>query len=74
MKKILPIKNELQGEINIPGDKSISHRAIMLSSLGNSEVEIENFLLGADCISTIDCMKKKGVEIKISGEKIFVKR
>ncbi len=73
MKKILPIENGLRGEIKIPGDKSISHRAIMISSLGNSEVEIENFLLGADCLSTIDCMKKMGVEIKIDGEKIFVK-
>ena len=73
MKKILPIENGLRGEIKIPGDKSISHRAIIISSLGNSEVEIENFLLGADCLSTIDCMKKMGVEIKICGEKIFVK-
>lgn len=73
MKKILPIENGLRGEIKIPGDKSISHRAIIISSLGNSEVEIENFLLGADCLSTIDCMKKLGVGIKISGEKILVK-
>ena len=73
MKKILPMKSGLRGEIKIPGDKSISHRAIMLSSLGNSTVEIENFLLGADCLSTIDCMKKMGVEIKIDGERIFVK-
>lgn len=73
MKKILPLGSGLRGEIKVPGDKSISHRAIMLSSLGSSEVEIENFLLGADCLSTIDCMKKMGVEIKISGKKIFVK-
>ena len=73
MKKILPVKNGLHGEIKIPGDKSISHRAVMISSLGNSEVEIENFLFGADCLSTVDCMKKLGVDIKIDGEKIFVK-
>lgn len=69
--KILPAK-KIRGEIEIPGDKSISHRAIMLSSLGNTPVEISNFLLGADCISTINCMKKLGAKIEISGEKIIV--
>ncbi len=71
MKKILPIKN-LREEITIPGDKSISHRAVMLSSLADTPVEIENFLAGADCLSTISCMKKMGVDIQI-GEKILVK-
>ena len=72
MKKILPMKHGLRGEIEIPGDKSISHRAIMLSSLGSSTVEIENFLFGADCLSTVDCMKKLGAKIEICGEKILV--
>ena len=71
MKKILPIK-KICGEIKIPGDKSISHRAIMISSLGSSPVEIENFLFGADCLSTVECMKKFGVKIEIVGDKIFV--
>lgn len=71
MKKILPIKN-FHGEIKIPGDKSVSHRAIMISSLADTTVEIENFLLGADCLSTVDCMKKMGADIKIFGEKILV--
>ena len=72
MKKILPIKN-LREEISIPGDKSISHRAVMLASLGDTPVEIENFLAGADCLSTVACMKNMGVDIQISGEKVFVK-
>ncbi len=72
MKKIFPIKN-LREEITIPGDKSISHRAIMLSSLSDTPVEIENFLAGADCLSTISCMQKMGVEIQIHGDKVFVK-
>ena len=71
MKKILPIK-KIRGEIKIPGDKSISHRAIMLSSLGETTVEIENFLSGADCLSTVEAMKNLGAKIEISGEKIFV--
>ena len=72
MKKILPIKN-LREEISIPGDKSISHRAVMLASLGDKSVEIENFLAGADCLSTVECMKNLGVDIKVEEEKIFVK-
>ena len=72
MKKIFPVTNGLHGEIEIPGDKSISHRAVMISSLADSTVEIENFLFGADCISTIDCMKKMGVDIRVSKEKVFV--
>ena len=71
MKKILPLKN-LREEIFIPGDKSISHRAIMLASLGDTPVEIENFLAGADCLSTVACMKNLGVNIQF-GKKIFVK-
>ena len=65
--------NNLQGEIKIPGDKSISHRSIIFSSLADKTVEIENFLHGADCLSTINCMKSFGVDIKIIGEKVFVK-
>ena len=72
MKKILPMNHGLRGEIEIPGDKSISHRAIMLSSLGNTPVEVSNFLLGADCLSTIECMKKLGVKIEVSADKILV--
>lgn len=70
MKKIQPLEN-FHGEIKIPGDKSISHRAIIISSLADKNVEIENFLTGADCLSTIDCMKKLGANIEV-GEKILV--
>lgn len=73
MKKIFKMNRGLHGEIKIPGDKSISHRAVMLSGLGNTPVEIENFLPGADCYSTIDCMKKLGVSIRETDGKIFVK-
>ena len=69
--KILPIEN-LRGEIKVPGDKSISHRSVIFSSLASSTVEIENFLHGADCLSTVDCMKKFGVDVQIDGEKVFV--
>ena len=46
------IKNGLHGEVNIPGDKSISHRGVMFGALANGTTEIYNFLRGADCLST----------------------
>ena len=69
--KILPIEN-LRGEIEIAGDKSISHRSIIFSSLASSTVEIENFLNAADCLSTVACMKNFGVDIKFVDKKVFV--
>ena len=50
----------LRGELSIPGDKSISHRAVMFGSLAKGTTHISNFLLGADCLSTIDCFRKMG--------------
>ena len=73
MKKILSIDHGLHGEIKIPGDKSISHRSIMISSLADSSVEVTNFLKGADCLSTIACMRSLGVKIEESAEKILIK-
>ncbi len=72
MKKILPLTHGLRGEIEIPGDKSISHRAIILSSLSNSHVEVSNFLAAADCMSTVKCMKALGAKIRQSGEKLLI--
>ena len=54
----------LAGEVTIPGDKSISHRAIMLGALSSGTTEITNFLQGADCLSTIDCFRKLGISIE----------
>ena len=56
----------LKGEINIPGDKSISHRSIMLGSIAQGTTEITHFLKGADCLSTIGCFRRMGIEIEES--------
>lgn len=72
MKRILPLNHGLRGEIKIPGDKSVSHRSIILSSLGDSPVEVTNFLSGADCLSTVACMRALGAKIERSGEKILI--
>lgn len=62
----------LKGEIVVPGDKSISHRAVMFGSIAKGLTEIHNFLQGADCLSTIACFKKMGISIENKGDKVFV--
>ena len=54
----------LWGEITVPGDKSISHRAVMLASLAEGTTEVTNFLKGADCISTIRAFQAMGIDIE----------
>lgn len=63
---------KLQGEIAIPGDKSISHRAVMFGSLAKGTTHISNFLAGADCLATIDCFRKMGIEIEQDGTNVTV--
>ena len=71
VKKIYPA-NGLKGEVTIPGDKSISHRSIMLGSIASGTTEITHFLNGADCLSTIDCFRKMGIEIEEQPDCILV--
>lgn len=54
----------LKGELTVPGDKSISHRSIMLGSLAKGTTEVTGFLQGADCLSSISCFQKMGIEIE----------
>lgn len=61
---ILHKAKRLKGEITVPGDKSISHRAVMFGALSEGRTEISNFLQGADCLSTIDCFRRLGIEIE----------
>ncbi|MCM1266373.1 MAG: 3-phosphoshikimate 1-carboxyvinyltransferase [Bacteroidales bacterium] len=63
---------QLKGEVTIPGDKSISHRAVMFGSLAEGLTEVTNFLQGADCLSTIDAFRKMGIEIENTPEKILI--
>lgn len=72
MNKIIKPKKKLSGIINVPGDKSISHRSIMLGAISEGITEIEGFLNGDDCISTISCFKKLGIKIEHNNNKIKV--
>lgn len=54
----------VRGEVTVPGDKSISHRSVMFGSIARGTTEIHGFLEGADCLSTISCFRKMGIEIE----------
>lgn len=60
--------DRLQGEVTVPGDKSISHRSIMLGSLAKGTTEVTGFLQGADCLSSISCFQKMGIDINNNPE------
>ena len=60
----------LKGTVRVPGDKSISHRSIMFGALAEGTTQVTNFLKGADCLSTIACFQKMGIEIVHDGEEI----
>ena len=62
----------LKGEVTVPGDKSISHRAVMLGSIASGTTEIHHFLQGADCLSTISCFRRMGIEIENRGNLVLV--
>ncbi|UMZ73224.1 3-phosphoshikimate 1-carboxyvinyltransferase [Natranaerofaba carboxydovora] len=63
MVEIIDATNPLKGKYKVPGDKSISHRAAILSSISEDTVKIFGYSNGKDCLSTLDCMEKLGVHI-----------
>ncbi len=69
---LLQQANKLNGEITIPGDKSISHRAVMFGSLAKGTTRVTHFLQGADCLSTISCFRKLGIEIENHPDEILI--
>lgn len=62
----------LKGVLTVPGDKSISHRAVMFGSLAQGTTRISHFLEGADCLSTISCFRKMGIDIERNGAEILI--
>lgn len=68
----LTAKNSLKGEVTIPGDKSISHRSIMFGSIADGTTEVTHFLEGADCLSTISCFQKMGIEIERTKDTVII--
>lgn len=72
MKTIKPVER-FEGEFDLPGDKSITHRAIMLNGGAEGEAVITNALMGGDCLSTCQCMRALGAEIEIDGTTLRVR-
>ena len=64
--------NGLKGDLKVPGDKSISHRALMLGAISQGTTTIENFLTGEDCLSTLNAFKALGVDIQIDGSNVKI--
>lgn len=62
----------IHGDVRVPGDKSISHRAVMFSALATGTTRIDGFLAGADCLSTISCFRRLGIDIEQDGENVTV--
>ncbi len=62
----------LNGELNIPGDKSISHRAIMLGAISEGTTVVTNFLQGADCLSSMQCFRQMGIEIENNTDAVII--
>ncbi|MGI9066429.1 MAG: 3-phosphoshikimate 1-carboxyvinyltransferase [Pyrinomonadaceae bacterium] len=68
---VAPI-NRLRGELRVPGDKSISHRAAMLSSLARGESVLENFSSAQDCAATLECFRALGVSVVRDGSTVVI--
>jgi len=66
-------KKVLRGSLTVPGDKSISHRALIFSAFAEGTVEIENCSPAEDCVSSADCMRKLGLAISKSSPLMEVK-
>ena len=71
-KQLVTNVSSLKGTIQVPGDKSISHRAVMFGSIAKGKTTVTGFLPGEDCLSTINCFRKMGVRITQMGEYVEI--
>ena len=71
-KQIIRPARTISGSLEVPGDKSISHRYAMLASLAEGPSEIAHFSAAADCRSTLDCFSRLGVKIDIEGDRVRI--
>lgn len=62
----------LRGEVTVPGDKSISHRAVMLGAISSGTVQIDGFLQSEDCLATIACFNEMGIKTEVDGTRVKV--
>ena len=61
MNTVINPAKQINGTITVPGDKSISHRSVMLGAISKGTTHVSGFLTGEDCLSTIGCFKELGI-------------
>jgi 3-phosphoshikimate 1-carboxyvinyltransferase len=71
-KQIIRPARTISGSLEIPGDKSISHRYAMLAALAEGASEITHFSAAADCRSTLDCLSRLGVKVESNGDRVRI--
>lgn len=72
LKEVIPVNKPLKGSVEIPADKSISHRAAMFGALTKGKVSIRNFSSGADCKSTLNVLEQLGADVNYTSEKDII--
>lgn len=72
MNLVIQPRTGLRGDVSVPGDKSISHRAVMFSSLAKGITTVKGFLRGADCLSTVACMRDLGIRVEDRGTELVI--
>jgi len=72
MQKRISPASAIEGAIALPGDKSISHRYAMLAAVASGTTRIANYSTGADCYSTLGCVRALGIEVEESGTEVSV--
>jgi len=70
--KVIRPSGRLKGEVTVPGDKSISHRAAILAAVASGRSEFSNFPPSLDCLSTLACLEALGVEIQKDDDRLVV--
>lgn len=71
IEKIRP-SGPLEGTVRLPGDKSISHRYAMLASVAEGTTRIANYSSGADCHSTLGCLRSLGIDVQVNGREVII--
>src|SRR5438105_7402128 len=65
-------KGALRGEVRLPGDKSISHRVVMLAAIAQGVSRISNFASSADCHATLECVRRLGIEVEFPHDEVII--
>lgn len=72
MRNLATAPRGLRGSLTLPGDKSISHRALMIGAMANGTTTIDHFLTGNDCLATLTALRQLGVEIELNGTQVTI--